>query len=527
MTKPPRDPQTIAMWRYAQIEPLLHEDLRAAGRGELLRQLSRTNVVWPSGEVKPVSKASLYRWLERYEESGLSGLAPRPRSDRGKEHRTFPPGVMDAAILHLTEDPTQSLPFLGRVLEAEFAEQEAVVAPSTLQRRLAAHPDYARIKRARKQERRRTRFCAREPHDIWQTDAKGPVTIRLTNALMLTFHVLSILDDATRAVLAAIVSLKANLGAAVRVFRKAALRFGLPKSLYADRATIFDAHSFRSGLAQMGSYRIPTKPRNAAARGKIEAYHRTLSLWFFERLPGQQVVDLAHLQQLLDGVIDGMYQTHKHRSIGCSPAKALGGRVSPRAVPPTRLTEAFRQERRLKAHQKTGEVVIDQVTYLVPDALRGQRLCFLIDPPGEVEPLVKDPASDKLLSLRRAQVAPQDHDATLTEESPARWGIGPLQVITDKVRGQTRPLGEPGFGLPELLALLGQLAGRHVPQSDAEAAMIQRIYRKAGPWGRRPTEAAVALIGQQLGPGRPVKTYLDALLARVVTSNKNDKNPKP
>jgi hypothetical protein len=77
------------------------------------------------------------------------------------------------------------------------------------------------------------------------------------------------------------------------------------------------------------------------------------------------------------------------------------------------------------------------------------------------------------------------------------------------------------------LALLGQLAGRHVPQSDAEAAMIQRIYRKAGPWGRRPTEAGVALIGQQLGPGRPVKTYLDALLARVVTSNKNDKNPKP
>jgi putative transposase len=527
MTKPPRDPQTIAMWRYAQIEPLLHEDLQAEGRGELVRQLSRTGVVWPSGEVKPVSKASFYRWLERFEASGLSGLAPRPRSDRGEAHRKFPPGLIDAAILRLTEDPTQSLPFLSELLEAEFAEQEAAVATSTLQRRLAAHPDYARIRRARKQERQRTRFCAREPHDIWQTDAKGPVTIRLTNALMLTFHVLSILDDATRAVLAAIVARKANLAAAVRVFRRAALRFGLPKSLYADRATIFDAHAFRSGLAQMGSYRIPTKPRNAAARGKIEAYHRTLSLWFFERLPGQQVVDPAHLQQLLDGIIDGLYQTHKHRSLGCSPAKALGGRVSSRAVPPTRLTEAFRQERRLKAHRKTGEVVIDQVTYLVPDALRGQRLCFLIDPPGEVEPLVKDPASGKLLSLRRAQVAPQDHDAAPAQESPTRWGMGPLQVITDRVRGQTRPLGEPGFGLPELLALLGQLAGRHVPQSAAEAALIQRVYRKAGPWGRKPTEAAIAMIGQQLGPGRPIKTYLDALMARVVTSHKDDKNTKP
>lgn len=527
MSKPPRDPQTIAMWRYAQIETLLHEDLQAEGRGELVRQMSRTKVVWPSGEVKPVSVATFYRWVERYGQSGLSGLTPRARSDRGQVHRTFPPGMMDAAIAHLTEDPTQSLPFLCQVLEAEFAEQEAVVASSTLQRRLAAHPDYARIQRARKQERRRTRFCARAPHDIWQTDAKGPVTIRLTNAMMLTFYVLSILDDASRAALAAIIALKVNLAAAVQVFRMAALRFGLPKSLYADKASIFDAHAFRSGLAQMGSYRIPTRPRNAEARGKIEAYHRVLSKWFFARLQSQQVVDRFHLQQLLDGVIDGMYQTHKHRSLGCSPAKALGGLVSSRAVPPTRLTEAFRQERWLKAHRKTGEVVIDKVTYLVPDALRGKRLCFLLDPPGEVEPLVKDPASDKLLSLRRAQVSPKDHDAAPAQESPARWGMGPLQVITDRVRGKRQPLGEPGFGLPELYALLGQLAGRHVPQSDAEAALIQRVYRKAGPWGRRPTEAAIAIIGNTLGPARPIKTYLDALVARVVPLDMDDKNTKP
>lgn len=527
MTKPPRDPQSIALWRYEQIEPLLHEDLQAEGRGELVRQMNRTAVVWPSGEVKPVSVASFYRWLERYEQSGFSGLTPRPRSDQGQVHVTFPPGLIEAAVAHLTEDPTQSLPFLAQVLEAEFAEQQVVIAPSTLQRRLAAHPDYARIQRARKHERRRTRFCARAPHDIWQTDAKGPVTIRLSNALMLTFHVLSILDDATRAVLAAIVVLKANLAAAVQVFRQAALRFGLPKCLYADKASIFDAQSFRSGLAQMGSYRIPTRARNAPARGKIEAYHRVLSGWFFKRLPGQQVVDLLHLQQLLDGIIDGLYQTHKHRSLGCSPEKALGGLVSPRAVPPTRLTEAFRQERRLKAHRKTGEVVIDKVTYLVPDALRGQRLYFYIDPPGEVEPLVKNPASDKLLSLRRAQVAPQDHDAAVAQEPPARWGMGPLQMITDRVRGQRRPLGEPGFGLPEIYALLGQLAGRHVPGSDAEAALIQCVYRQAGPWGRGPAEAAMAIIGQTLGPARPIKTYLDALVARVVTDDTDDPNSKP
>jgi len=31
-------------------------------------------------------------------------------------------------------------------------------------------------KRLKKYTKRRTRFVAREPHDIWQTDAKGPVS---------------------------------------------------------------------------------------------------------------------------------------------------------------------------------------------------------------------------------------------------------------------------------------------------------------------------------------------------------------
>jgi transposase InsO family protein len=516
MVKQNRDPKTIALWRYEQIEPALHEDLLAEGRGRLLKQISKSSVLWPSGEVKPVSLPTLYRWLEQFDQEGLEGLKPEVRSDRGQVHRAFHPDLVESAIKHLSEDPAQSLYFLIKVLEAELDDEQLVIAPSTLQRRLAAHPDYPRIQKARKRTRRRTRFCARAPHDIWQTDAKGPVTVKLISGLMLTFHVLSILDDASRAILAAIVALKANLGAAVQVFRMAALRWGLPKMLYADRASIFDSMAFRSGLAQMGSYRIPSKPRNAEARGKIEAYHGVLDGWFFDRLPHQQVVDQVHLLQLLNGILDSVYQTHKHRSLGCSPQHALGGVISPRAVPPTRLYEAFRQERKLKAHRKTGEVVIDKVTYLVPDMLRGQRLCFLVDPPGETEPLVKEPMSSKLLSIRRAQVSPQDHTDVPDEHSSTRWGAGPLQVITDKVRGKSRPLGEPGFGLPEIYVLLGELAGRHVPQTDAEAALIQRFYREEGPWGRAATEAAISVIRETLGHSRPIKTYLEALVARVV-----------
>jgi hypothetical protein len=252
------------------------------------------------------------------------------------------------------------------------------------------------------------------------------------------------------------------------------------------------------------------------------AYHRTLGMWFFDRLAKQVVIDLDHLQQLLDGVIYGLYQPHKHRGIKVPPAVALNGRVSTRIVPPTRLVEAFRQERLLKTHPKTGEVDLNGITYLVPDELRGQKLTFLIDPPGEVPPMVQHPTSGKSLALRRAAIKPGDleDDPNAIEPAP-RWGHGNLQAIYDNWQGRRRPLAEPGFGLPEIYTLLAEASGRFVPQSDAEAALIQDAYRDIGPLPQSATKDTLRAIAKELGPMRPIKIYLEALIARARdTANK-------
>lgn len=514
------DPAQIAFWRYEQMQEALSENLHSSVRGQILRQISKTPVRWPSGETRRISLATLYRWLELFGKGGLEALRPRPRRDRGKPRKRLADEVIDEALRLLSEDDGVTYTFLLAVLRAEYPQH--TVTRSTLQRRLAARPEYARVKRARKRSRRRGRFVAKEPHDIWHTDAKGPVTVARSCGVELVFHIISVLDDATRAVLAALVVPSPNLAAAVRVFRMAALRWGLPARLYADRASIFDSKPFRRGLAQLGAHRIETKPRNPEAHGKVEAYHRTLVLWFTDRLGSQVVVDQHHLQQLLDGVIAKLYQPHRHRGLKRSPEQALGGLVSPRSVPPTRLYEAFRQERRLKAHSKTGEIDIAGATYLVADELRGHRLTFLIDPPDEVPPLVVDPQSGNERELRRAAIKPDDveerEDATPTE----RWGAGALQTLYDSWKGKRRPQAEPGFGLPEIYALLGRVAGRHVPRSDHEAALIQRIYRDTGPFGRAATETAMRTIAGELGRGRPIRTYLDALVRLAARSAEHE-----
>ena len=516
------DPQAVAFWRYEQIEEAIADNLSRDERGKILRRIRKTPVRWPSGKTKPVPLATAYRWIRDYRRGGLEALRPKRRSDRGVTRANLPDDVVQEALRRLTEDPGLSFTFLLALLCPLFPS--VTIPRSTLQQRLSAHPDYKRIKRLKSHKKRRTRFVAKAPHDIWHTDAKGPVGVVLDCGKKLVFHILTILDSATRAVLAAVVCLHADLAAAVLVFRLAANRWGLPGMLYADRASIFDSKPFRMGLAQIGSHRIRTKPRNPEANGKIEAYHRTLVKWFTGRLQKQVIVDLVHVQQLLDGVIHGLYQPHKHRGLKQSPDAALGGRISDRVVPPTRLVDAFRQSKRLKAHPKTGEVEIAGITYLTPDELRGQRLTFLLDAPGEVPPLVVHPTSEAHLPLRRAAIKPDDLDVIDEHEPQRRWGAGNLQELYDNWQGKRRPIAEPGFGLPEIYALLANACGRHVPSSDAEAALVQRVYSDIGPLPAKVTEKALASITQQLGPKRPIKTYMDELKKMARRDSQREQN---
>ena len=510
------DAQTIARWRYDQIVEALG-DLAHDVRGEIIARISGVPVRWPRGASRPISAATLYRWIERYRRGGLVALRPRRRKDRGKLRARLPQDVVARARAILEEDPEISYTLLSVLLTADaklrLHSRGIVLSKSTLQRRLAADPRYAQLQRGRRLARRRTRFVARAPHDIWHLDAKGPVTISLRGRKKLEFHILTVLDDASRATLASLIVLTPDLCAAVRAFRLAAERWGLPGRIYADRASIFDSHAFRGGLADLGAHRIWVKARNPEANGKIEAFHRSLAAWFVKRLLRQVVVDLAHLQQLLDAALDTVYMTHRHRGLQASPREALADRTSPRAVSRERLIDAFRERRTLKAHPKTGEVDIAGKTFLVPAELRGQRLVFLVDPDPDVPPLVVEPASERPLPVERAAIRSED----LPPASPPveRWGPGHLQTLYDAWQGKRRPVAEAGFGLPELFTLLEAATGRTVPRSDAEAARIHHVYRQIGPLPRRATEAALADIARRLGQGRPLTAYLDALVHHV------------
>ena len=493
------DPDTIATWRFEQISPLLDPSLSRPDQRRYLRQRAREPVAWPGRSTpRPIPRATLLRWRARYRQEGLEGLRPRERQ-RQRPDRS---DLVTHALALLTEEPGRSLAQLLHYLEIEFPH--AKLSRSTLQRELVRHRAYAGIVRQRSghDRRLRHRYETARPHEGWQLDGKGPFPVLFTDGTHRRVHVLTVLDDYSRYVLAAVMSPTECTPGTVRVLRQAIARFGLPDRMQFDRGSAFDSLPVREGLALLGIHRNFVRPRHPEAGGKIEAYHRLLERWFVRELRHQEVHNETHLQELLTATIELLYNRHRHRVLKQSPEQALANRISPRRVGAEELARAFWARTEGKSHPKTGELALPNGRFRVPARYAGQRLHLRYDP---AEPrAVLRLARDQELPLEPLVVRP------LFPVAPPR-GHGQLQKILDRWRGHERPNALPGFGLPELFRELVPLVGHLVPEDDREAHLIADFYRDVGPLDPTHLRHALATTQAALGSGRAIDVYLDHL----------------
>jgi hypothetical protein len=251
------------------------------------------------------------------------------------------------------------------------------------------------------------------------------------------------------------------------------------------------------------------KAKSPESQGKIEAYHRSLQRWFVDELQAQEVVGLEHLQQLLEAMLELVYNRHEHRETGMRPEHRLAGRLSDRRVDPQQLANAFFVDTIAKSDKKTGEVRLPVGRFRVPVAFAGQRSRFRHHPvrdgravlmAGDGREIALQPFAIKPLSVLKPRVQPR--------------GTGQLQKLLD-VRDGKRPNAQPGFGLPEVFAQIGVLLGRLAPRDEHEANAVSAFYRKWGPLPREAFVTACQRTQRALGEGRPLSVYLADLERQI------------
>ncbi len=517
------DPYEIAAWRLEQIAPLIDASLDETQRRLALRERLCKPVQWPHSTIhKPIPKSTLYRWLKAFRAQGYQGLLPKPRADRGTPRRAQTAAWVGYAIGLLYEQPNRSLTQLEAYLQVEFEDFE--LSRSSLARHLRAHPAFNGIEKLRKGHKSKLRalYEAQHPHEGWQLDGKGPFPVRTKQAGRVNVHVLSVLDDYSRNLLATQVASSENEKAAITVFEKAVGKWGLADRFQFDGGSAYASKAFRQGLAQLGVHRNALKVGTPEWQGKIEAYHRCLVHWFVNELPCQEVIDLAHLQQLLEAMIALLYNRHRHRELATTPDKRLADRRSPRQVSLQVLRRAFFVETTAKAHPKTGEVNLPNGRFVVASPFAGQRNRFAYHPVHAEHALLLSGDG------REIQLAPFTKRplSAVPVQAPKR-GTGQLQKLLDLWHGNERPNAQPGFGLPEVFCQLASLLGRLVPESEHEARTVLSFYRKYGPLPREAFIGACARTRKSLGQGRALSAYLQDLERQISAHTNPPVNPNP
>ena len=70
---------TIALWRWALIEPAMDPALTSRQRGAVVRQLASREHEGPDGRMVSVSRRTIDRWVVARREGGFDALVPSPR----------------------------------------------------------------------------------------------------------------------------------------------------------------------------------------------------------------------------------------------------------------------------------------------------------------------------------------------------------------------------------------------------------------------------------------------------------------
>ena len=324
----------VGLRRYRIIAPLLAEGLARCERLQTRRLIRHR---------EGLSARSLRRYVAAYKQHGFDGLLPKVRRDKGS-CKAIPEAALKLAAELREEVPGRSAERIQQLLASEGYS----VARSTLERHLRQQGLSGREIKAEQKQVVSRRFNRVGRNTLWQADLKyGPYlpNPKQPNRKIKTY-LIAIIDDATRLVVHAEFYNNQRLPVLEDAFRKAVTRCGAPNSLYVDQGKIFVSQWMRLACAKLDIRHLPAQAYNAAAKGKIEAFNRTVEEFIREvRLEKPQT--LEQLNELFRPWLAEGYNHRVHSALaGKSPAQAFSQDAKPLRFPsPEALRDAFLWEK--------------------------------------------------------------------------------------------------------------------------------------------------------------------------------------
>src|SRR6266851_6814133 len=366
--------RTVALWRWALIEPAMDAALTSRQRGAIVRQLAAREHAGPSGTPAAVSRRTIDRWIVARRQGGFEALVPSPRQcppRAGTQTEELAAGLK-------MENPARTAAQVRRVLAAQLG-----CAPSerTIQRWFAARELTTRPGGAPPQAF--GRFQAGAVNEIWTADLmNGPRVAGKATFLA------GIIDDRSRFLTGARFVRRTDAVRFAGVLRAAVAAHGIPSVLYCDNGSAFIDSSLERACAVLGMKLTHSAPSRPMGRGKIERVFGVIQQQFLVEISGDPdggsparhpAASLEELNGLLAAWLRAEYHARPHSETGQAPAARLAAGGEPALPDPALLKEAFSWSV-IRQVRKTATVSVEGNVYSVDPFLTGRKVECVFDP---------------------------------------------------------------------------------------------------------------------------------------------------
>jgi putative transposase len=449
--------QTIALWRWALIEPAMDPALTARQRGQVVRDLAARDHEGPSGRPVAVSRRTIDRWIVARRAGGFGALVPAPRQCAP---RTDADVVELAAGLKM-ENPARTAAQVRRILAARlgWAPSERAIQRWFAARELTGQPGGA--------PQAFGRFQADAVNEIWTADLmNGPLLAGKATFLA------GIIDDNSRFLTGYQFIRRPDAVRFAGVLRAAIARHGIPKVLYTDHGSCFTDESLARTCTALRIKLTHSQPGRPMGRGKVERVFETIQQQFMVEITGddahparRQVTGLAELNDLLDRWVRAVYHARVHSETGQAPQARYAAAGPARLPEPVLLREAFRWSA-VRLVRNTATVSLEGNVYSVDPFLAGRKVELVFDP-FDLADITVYWAGRKVGRAVPQVIGRHAHPKAPPDEDPAPaalTGIDYLQLITD---ADTAALGEQ-LNLAALDDSGGPADGGHDGQQQEE-----------------------------------------------------------
>ena len=326
-----------------------------------------------------VSRQIVHRWIRRYEQSGLNGLADRSHRPKSCAHQTS--ADVEAAICELRRLHSDWGP---RTLLDKLEKRGVTPLPSRSSiYRVLVRNNLIEPKRRRRRKLYYKRWERKKPMELWQLDIMGQVFLSDGTEL----KVITGVDDHSRFCVIAKLVERPTGRAVCAAFVEAMRTYGIPDEVLTDNGKQFTGRFakvkgevlFERCCRQNGIHHILTAVRSPTTTGKVERFHETLRKEHFNK---HTFDSIETAQAALDVNVDTYNRERPHQMIGgLTPAARFRFGTKTEILGDEPISPQHRSFAEVKRRVwSTGYICVAMQRFCVGRHLAGQIVTVRIEP---------------------------------------------------------------------------------------------------------------------------------------------------